>query len=284
MLVFSFFLSHTILLYTQLLYSFPLPPSSVPRLSALNKTLGNHALNLMIDHVSQLSSIDEIYANTSIPPSVFIKIDMGGSRAGVRPQTEACSSLISGVLAREIEGKVKLLGLYAHAGHSYSSSNPGTALDFLRQELEALLVTAEAVHSASPEKHLVLSVGATPTTTSVQNLLAPASSPKLSSAEMEISALKATIDLIRAQNSTIEIHAGVYPTLDLQQLATHALPDSGTDATLSWGDLALTVLAEVASLYPGRGNDGTDEALIAAGSLALGREPCKAYSGCEYYC
>jgi len=43
--------------------------------------------------------------------------------------------------------------------------------------------------------------------------------------------------------------------------------------------LALTIMAEVVSIYPGRGEGGRSEALIAAGSLALGREPCKAYSG-----
>lgn len=77
----------------------------------------------------------------------------------------------------------------------------------------------------------------------------------------------------------LEIHAGVYPTLDIQQLATNALPTSGPRAMLSWSDLALTILAEIASFYPARGPNGSPEALIGAGSIALGREPCKAYSG-----
>lgn len=71
------------------------------------------------------------------------------------------------------------------------------------------------------------------------------------------------------------MHAGVYPTLDVQQLATHVLPDS----MLQWDDLAITVMAEVASLYPRRGKNGTTEALISSGSIALGRETCKAYIG-----
>jgi len=44
-------------------------------------------------------------------------------------------------------------------------------------------------------------------------------------------------------------------------------------------DIALTIIVEVASLYPKRGANSTTEALIAAGTLALGREPCKAYPG-----
>ena len=59
------------------------------------------------------------------------------------------------------------------------------------------------------------------------------------------------------------------PTLDLQQLATHARGPS----LMTADDIAISVLAEVASVYPGRGRDGTTEALVAAGTLALGREP-----------
>ncbi len=43
--------------------------------------------------------------------------------------------------------------------------------------------------------------------------------------------------------------------------------------------MALTIVSEIASLYPSRGANWTTEALLASGSLALGREPCKSYSG-----
>lgn len=61
----------------------------------------------------------------------------------------------------------------------------------------------------------------------------------------------------------------------MQQLAAHSIAKSA----LSWRDVALTVLAEVCSVYPGRGDEGTPEALCGAGGLALGREFCKAYPG-----
>lgn len=205
---------------------------------------------------------------------------MGTHRAGVLPQSSDCSSLINSLLALQQSGTAKFLGVYAHAGHSYSGSSSAIAIDYLRQELEALLVTAAEIqsHVSEPSKQqLVLSVGATPTTTSVRNLLINNSSP--SEAESEegraIHALQATIATIKELNCKIEIHAGVYCVLDLQQLATHALPS----ALLSWDDLAFTILAEVASLYPGRGENGSLEALTQSGCLALGREPCKAYSG-----
>jgi D-serine deaminase-like pyridoxal phosphate-dependent protein len=273
--------SSPLLVYTdsvQLLYSFPVTPAAVDRLSFLAKALGPNGLSLMVDHPFQLPSIHVIHANTSLVPQIFLKIDMGGHRAGVAPQTQACSDLLTSLLALESSGIAHFLGLYSHAGHSYSGSTRASALDYLRQEFEALLVIATAIHSLSPSKFLILSVGATPTTTSVRNLLIDNEDTPTEEGKA-ISALRATIAAIREQKCGIEIHAGVYPTLDLQQLATHALPTEGPHAMLTWSDLAFTIIAEVASLYPGRGENGSPEALLGAGSLALGREPCKAYDG-----
>jgi D-serine deaminase-like pyridoxal phosphate-dependent protein len=183
----------------------------------------------MIDHPSQLRSVSAIHAKSNIAPLIFIKIDMGGHRAGVIPGTESCSQLISSVLSLAKRNVCILHGLYSHAGHSYSSNSQVKALDYLRQEFEALLVTAEIVHLATTTNFpLVLSVGATPTSSSIRNLLLPLpSSEGAASSEeaKEISALKATLDTIHRLSHEIEIHAGVYPTLDMQQLATHALPE-----------------------------------------------------------
>lgn len=232
----------------------------------------------MIDHPAQLACVVAIATNTGHPPSIFIKLDIGAHRAGVVPQSESASKLLATVLSVEATGHAKLLGLYSHAGHSYSSTSRAVALDYLRQELEALFVTAGSVHASIPGKRLILSAGATPTTTSVRNLLIDSMDTPEEEAK-EIAAVRATMDAILAINCSIEIHAGVYPVLDVQQLATHALPSEGPHAMLTWDNLALTIVAEIASIYPRRGQHGSDEMLINAGTLALGREPCKAYPG-----
>lgn len=203
---------------------------------------------------------------------------MGSHRAGVEPGSRSCTSMISSLLSLAAAHEAHFLGLYSHAGQSYSSDSRATALDFLRQEFEALAVTAEAVQSSSPGRKLVLSVGATPTTTSVRNLLIDNEDTPDEEAKA-IAALRATIQMIRDLGCALEIHAGVYPTLDVQQLSTHALPTHGPHAMLTWDDIAFTVLAEVVSFYPGRGNGGAPEALVGAGCIALGREPCKSYEG-----
>jgi D-serine ammonia-lyase len=76
---------------------------------------------------------------------------------------------------------------------------------------------------------------------------------------------------LTASDSTLELHAGVYPFLDLQQLGTHA-----RTSNLGYDDIGIRILAEVASLYPER---SPPEALVAAGTLALGREPCRWFPG-----
>lgn len=232
----------------------------------------------MVDHPDQLRAAYAIRKESGVLPHIYIKFDMGYHRAGVLPQGQAISQYISDLLLAEEANSAIFSGLYSHAGHSYYGDNRASAIDLLRQEFEALLVTAETVHSASPNKKVILSVGATPTATSVRNLLLPYSTIT-GDEQTAILALKATINTIKSTNCEVELHAGVYAVLDIQQLATHALPRSSPNEMLTWSDLGLTVVAEVASIYPGRGNGGSREALIAAGSLALGREPCKAYPG-----
>lgn len=216
----------------------------------------------------------EIHTLSKIAPHVYIKIDVGSKRAGVNPDNPMFTTLLTAALALETSGSAILYGLYSHAGHSYGGNSPADAVDVLRQEFEALYASALQLQSFSPSKTLTLTVGATPTTTSIRNLFEPEAI--LTSADhLALAALKATITAIRTIKCDVEIHAGVYPVLDVQQLSTHALAPSA----LNWDDIAGTVLAEVASLYPGRGAGGRPEGLVGAGSIALGREPCKSYAG-----
>ena len=170
-----------------------------------------------------------------------------------------------------------LCGLYSHAGHSYNQSARSDSMSQLREELEDLeraAATANEIYRQRGQsaRRFILSVGATPTATSIHGIQDDAGDDGLHHDQAK--SFKAYLKDLAIYHE-IEIHAGVYPILDLQQLATraHRRPPSPS-AELSTADLALTILAEVVSTYPER-----DEALIAAGTLALGREPCKSYSG-----
>jgi D-serine deaminase-like pyridoxal phosphate-dependent protein len=142
------------------------------------------------------------------------------------------------------------------------------------EELQGLQVAAAAVPDSFQGK-VVLTVGATPTATAAQNFIS-SSTPKAAEA-------RAMIEELRGR-CFVELHAGVYPLLDLQQVATHARPSSLPPSEaqtpgfepLSKDNIALRMLVEVTSIYDERSKP---EALISAGSLALGREPCKSYPG-----
>ncbi|KAI1455825.1 putative serine dehydratase domain-containing protein [Annulohypoxylon moriforme] len=284
------------------LYSFPLYQSCIPRLAAVPAALGPGALSVMVDHVDQVPYLSTLTTSAGHPPLVFLKVDVGGHRAGVIPGTPSCSALIDALLASETEGTSSLLGVYSHAGHSYASRKDWEAMNYLSQEFEGLRLVAEQVKEkrVPGRDPLVLSVGATPTATTIQHpdLVETGTNGDVATTTtngttngnatitngngtnglpkqadiltpVPTTYLKTLLKTLKSSNFTLEVHAGVYPTLDIQQLCAHAR-DS---ATLNASQIGITVLSEICSLYPSRSPTSTTEALINAGCIALGREP-----------
>lgn len=259
-----------------MLYGLPVSPSAVPRLAAIARQLGERSIGLFVDHPDHVKLLDQVEASAwpgQIP--VFAKIDIGDHRAGVSAESGQLADIAYSLAATE---RLHTAGFYAHMGHSYGASSPEEALEFLAQEIQGLESAAiaflkcsgaHASKGANATK-AILSLGATPTATATQNLLH--SSP-------EAQKYKDMIQRIN-QSFAVELHAGVYPVMDMQQLATRARPANApsdpSNTLLSFQDLGLRTLVEVASLYPQRERP---EALIAAGSIVLGREPCKNYPG-----
>lgn len=249
----------------------------------------------MIDHADQVPYLGVLTSKSGgNAPLVFLKVNVGTNRAGVIPGTPACGTLVDALLASEAKGESALLGLYCHAGHSYATRRDWEAMGILSAEFGALRQVAALVkekrsqqqqQSANSSKPLVLSVGATPTATTIQHPdlastddddipetdeSGSASGPELLTA-VPTSQLRRLMRDLKADGFALEVHAGVYPTLDVQQLAAHA-----RDATyLNASRIGISVLADVASIYGSRGPGGSTEALVNAGSLALGREPCE---------
>jgi D-serine deaminase-like pyridoxal phosphate-dependent protein len=224
----------------------------------------------MIDHPDQVPLLAKLSVAAGHAPLVFLKVDTGYHRAGVEPDSLICDALVDALLSSEAAGHCTLHGLYSHASHSYGLREDWRAMELLAVEFTGVRRVAVKVRSKSPGHRLVLSVGATPTATTVQH---PDLGSNAGSGEGAGSAPTAALNELFAGMKTdgleMEVHAGVYPTLDLQQLATHARDSS----LMTHEDIAFDVLVEVASLYPGRGVNGTAEALVTAGCLALGREP-----------
>lgn len=140
-----------------------------------------------------------------------------------------------------------LYSVYTHAGESYASKTEQDASAYLAKEINAVTDGGEQVLKYAAGKlkeRIVLSVGSTPT--------AHVSASKGSE-------LGAAVE--RARNvGILEIHAGNYPLLDLQQVATSLTTKES---------VALSVLARVVSKYPHR---DPPQALIDAGGIAFSKD------------
>ena len=226
------------------------------------------------DHIELLAQVDNESWPGRIP--VWVNIDVGDHREGVAAESAQLADIARRIAASK---RVRLVGLYTHSSASYNSSSPQEALEYMSKELEGvhqgaisfLKSTGKKNPEAANSGKIMLSLGATPTATSTQNLLE------------DTEEAKKYQSMIRkiSQSFDVEVHAGVYPLMDMQQLAARARPQrtqgNPSQSLLSYSDLGFRVLVEVAGVYMNRTEK--PEVLIAAGSIALGREPCKSYPG-----
>ena len=176
------------------------------RLARFSSALGPGSLTVMIDHPEQLASVAAIAQESGNPPHIFVKIDAHYGRAGVVADSPACSELLDAVLAAEEAGDCVLHGLYCHAGHSYGTRDNWAAMHLLALEYAQLSGVAALVRHKSPGHPLVLSVGASPTATTIQH-------PNFFGAAAESDApvqevMKHLTDLKQA-GFELEVHAGV---------------------------------------------------------------------------
>jgi D-serine deaminase-like pyridoxal phosphate-dependent protein len=247
----------------QVLYGVPPAQSAIPRLVHLASKLAPGSVNILIDNIDAFNKMKDSVVSGNF--GVFIKIDTGYKRAGITVSSQKFPRLI-----RKVVGTVgdAFRGFYSHYGHSYAGNSEKDSAHGLISELEGLEEAAAEIEEnylSLLKRKMVLTVGATPTATAAQNMLS--GSPRAAEFKTLLNRLK--------QTYTVELHAGVYPLLDMQQVATHARPATGR-AALTKESVGIKVLLEISSVYDEREKP---EALASAGSLALGREPCKSYPG-----
>ena len=243
--------------------------------------LGPGSISVMLDHLDQLKQLTRFGDIAGFPIGMLVKVDTGYGRAGISAGGEITTDLLAYFQTNTELGVRCLHGFYSHAGHSYSVENNAEAMSHLVHEIEGLQRAATraaslGIRATADDGRFVLSVGATPSATSIQSLIGDQG--------IQNDGRRALRKLIHdvEKHFVLELHAGVYPILDMQQLATRASPSAtqqkinAMGSSISHSDIALTILAEVSSVYPDR---HPEEALVAAGTLALGREPCKSYDG-----
>ncbi|KAL2875867.1 hypothetical protein SGCOL_008862 [Colletotrichum sp. CLE4] len=258
------------------LYGVPLLGSQIERLALLSKELGEDGLTVIIDHPSQLDSIRRLYDLSGLSVGVYLKVDTGYHRAGLPATALNKGGLLGQLIQLDAEGKAVLVGLYSHSSLSYKDDTADQAMHNLAEEIEGCLEALHANESllaANASREITISVGASPQVTAIENLMGATAAN--GSGE---SRLRAAISKVRdgspTVKSTLELHAGVYAFLDMQQMSTRSRKALGSYKD----EVAVFVVAEVCSVY----NDGErekPEALVAVGVLGLGREPCPSYPG-----
>ncbi|KAI6047664.1 putative serine dehydratase domain-containing protein [Pisolithus marmoratus] len=233
-----------------LLYGLPVGPNKLDDLSVLHEVMVKYdgTVRIMVDNLEQVRFLEEYERQREQPKrwSAFIKMDGGQKRAGTSPKPESFKPFMKTVFASDA---VSVFGFYSHAGDSYGSTSLEQAVSCLTGEVQlvndaALMaqeVLAESQNKGTHSQPFVLSVGSTPTAFGA-----------------------AAKEKMRSQLcGLLELHAGNYPMLDLQQLHTTLIDQRS---------ISQRVFATVISYYPGRGRDGLDEALCDAGAIAMSKD------------
>ncbi|KAE8151187.1 putative serine dehydratase domain-containing protein [Aspergillus avenaceus] len=255
-----------------ILYGIPLVPSQVERLAGAAAEVGEGSVSVMIDHPGQVGFLERFYRVTGFPVGVFVKVDCGYHRAGLPAGKLDKDGLLGRIGEAEQLGYARLVGVYSHSSLSYGGASRADAMGHLRGEiracLEALSYNAERLPGG---RELVVSVGATPQAVAAESVAG-------SDGGEELVALKRLLQDPDAGafggKVRIELHAGNYPLLDMQQMSTNA----GGAARHYYDEVGACVVAEACSVY-NNGERSSPEALVAVGTLGLGREPCPSYKG-----
>lgn len=215
-------------------YSMPIPKLRLTDCEELAQQIPT--FRLLVDDADQV----DLLGQSKQQWSVFVKVDMGYGRAGLTPESLALLDLLKKIKSYD---NIELFGLYCHAGSSYSALTKDDAREYFFTEVSAATKASRIARTLGFEG-LTLSVGSTPTAHAFE-ILNDGDLPPV--------------------EGHLEIHAGNYPCCDLQQVAT---------GCVSLEQVAVLVVAEIVSTYPGRGT-GPGEQLIDAGVLSLARETSK---------
>lgn len=258
-----------------ILYGIPLPPSQVDRLAAIARQLGRGTISVMIDHPSQLSHVARFAEQASFPARVYLKVDTGYHRAGLPPSGLNKDDLVSKLMNLDNQGTINFIGLYSHSSLSYNDSTAEQAMANLKGELSGCLdALEENARLFSGNREITISIGASPQVTSIENLVGAEGTLSEGAKSLRQALHNVVTGRHCGFRTKLELHAGVYSLLDVQQLSTHSRAHFGEYED----EIAVSVMAEVCSVY----NDGErqqPEALLSVGVLGLGREPCAAYDG-----
>lgn len=261
--------------HVNVLYGIPLPFSQVSRLAAIGRQLGQGSISVLVDNAAQLDAATRFYEEAKFPAGVYLKVDTGYHRAGLPPSGINKDGLMARLMQLDNKGEAYFIGLYSHSSLSYNDSTAKQAMVNLEGEIYGCLdALSKNAHLLPQNKEITLSVGASPQVTSVENLVGSEGALSDDAEHLRETIYKVMNEKLDGLCTKLELHAGVYSILDVQQLSTQSRVHLGDYED----EIAISVVAEVCSVY-NNSERHQPESLVAVGVLGLGREPCVAYDG-----
>lgn len=144
--------------YTDILYAVGLTPNKFERAAAIQERSGARLL-FCLDSAEVAQAAAEFTARRGGVFDFLIEVDCGEHRSGLAPHSAEVAAI--GRLLSQAPG-TQCLGVMTHAGHSYSSDDPGRLADIAETERASAVSAAQALRAAGVEPQIV-SVGSTPT-------------------------------------------------------------------------------------------------------------------------
>lgn len=141
--------------FRDITYAVPVAPARVAEAIALGDSIDR--LNLLVDCGAPVDAIESAADGRAVP--VFLKVDCGYGRAGVRPDTVQASALAERL---HRSPHIDFRGLLTHGGHSYDCVDRAGIASVAKQERDVVIGFADQLRNQGicvPE----ISVGSTPT-------------------------------------------------------------------------------------------------------------------------
>ncbi|RYD45356.1 MAG: hypothetical protein EOP63_01870 [Sphingomonadales bacterium] len=189
--------------WSDILYSTAIAPAKLARADQIQREHGARLL-FVVDDKDAAAAIGKEAASLGARFGVLIEVDCGEHRSGVEPASAELVAIadVIGACAPHLE----LMGVMAHAGHSYAFDDPAPISALAEVERFAAVSSAELLR-AHGYPCPVVSVGSTPTALFAEHL-----------------------------SGVTEVRAGIYLFWDLSQLSRGICTED---------DLAVSVLATV---------------------------------------
>lgn len=220
-----------------IIYGIPISKSHFSELTLLRKEFNGFGcdISLFVDNINQL----ELFQQSDLinPWKLMMKIDADEHRAGIKLESPEFFEFLKGLTSTNPKSSYVLRGFYAHAGASYDANDLNSVRSHLLRELQAVTDASYLARKHIDRSSLdngknidnmsfLLSIGATPTA----NALSHPDLVRISTKKLH-------------PNDTLELHAGNFVALDLQQVATSLVGPE---------DIAGYVLTEIISYYKTR--------------------------------